>query len=51
MMMAQNATEGNLKGYEDAAQELFAYARQAATEGSGPPSAGSVSRTTSSASG
>jgi hypothetical protein len=33
MMMAQNATEGNLQGYEDAARELFDYARQAATEG------------------
>jgi len=33
MMMAQNATEGKLKGYEDAARELFGYVRQAATEG------------------
>jgi hypothetical protein len=33
MMMAQNATEGKLKRYEEAAQELFDYARQAATEG------------------
>ena len=32
-MMAQNLTEGKLKGYEDAAQDLFDYARQAATEG------------------
>jgi hypothetical protein len=33
MMMAQNATEGNLNGYEEAARELFGYAKQAATEG------------------
>jgi len=33
MMMAQNSTEGKLKGFEDAAQELFDYARQAATDG------------------
>jgi hypothetical protein len=33
MMMTQISAEGNVKGYEEAARELFGYARRAATEG------------------